>query len=49
MLQFAEQFAVFEIVVTVSRQLSWSHFLVLFPLKTQEAKLLYAKKQPPNS
>ena len=26
MIQFAEQFAEFEIVVTLSRQLSWSHF-----------------------
>ena len=32
MLQFAEQFSDFEIVVTLSRQLSWSHFLALIPL-----------------
>ena len=32
MLQFAEQFSDFEIVVTLSRQLSWSHVLVLLPL-----------------
>jgi len=44
MLQFAEQFLEFEIVVTLSRQLSWSHFLILIPLKTQEAKLFYAQK-----
>lgn len=43
MLQFAEQFADKEIVVTLSRQLSWSHFLILLPLKSLEAKLFYAK------
>ena len=43
MLQFAEQFPDFEIVVTLSRQLSWSHFLVLIPLKLAEAKLFYAQ------
>ena len=39
MLQFAEQFKDLSIVVTLSRQLSWSHFLVLIPLKNQAAKL----------
>lgn len=43
MLQFAEQFPDNSIVVTLSRQLSWSHFLVLIPLKSQEAKLYYAQ------
>lgn len=43
MLQFAEQFTDNSIVVTLSRQLSWSHFLVLIPLKTIEAKLFYAQ------
>ena len=38
MMQFAELFFEEQIVVTLSRQLSWSHFLVLIPLKTQEAK-----------
>ena len=42
MMQFAEFFFEEQIVVTLSRQLSWSHFLVLIPLKTQEAKLYYA-------
>lgn len=42
MLQFAEQFTNNSIVVTLSRQLSWSHFLALIPLKTIEAKLFYA-------
>lgn len=44
MLQFAEQFTDKEIVVTLSRHLSWSHFLVLIPLKKIEAKLFYAQK-----
>lgn len=43
MLQFAEQFREKEIVVTLSRQLSWSHFLVLLPIKNYEAKLFYAR------
>ena len=44
MIQFAEQFADNSIVVTLSRQLSWSHFLVLIPLKTMDAKLFYAQE-----
>ncbi|MDN3654041.1 PDDEXK nuclease domain-containing protein [Ferruginibacter paludis] len=42
MLQFAEQFRDDSIVVTLSRQLSWSHILILLPLKNAEAKLFYA-------
>jgi predicted nuclease of restriction endonuclease-like (RecB) superfamily len=30
--------------VTLSRQLTWSHFLVLLPLETIEAKLFYAEQ-----
>ncbi|MCB9032255.1 MAG: DUF1016 domain-containing protein, partial [Chitinophagales bacterium] len=44
MIQFANQFNDFQIVVTLSRQLSWSHFLTLLPLKEMEAKLFYAQK-----
>ena len=44
MLQFAEQYTEWEIVVSLSRQLSWSHLIVLLPLKKQEAKLYYAEK-----
>lgn len=44
MLQFAEQFSDEQIVVTLSRQLSWSHLLVLLPLKMHEAKLFYAQQ-----
>jgi len=44
MLQFAEQFTDEEIVVTLSRQLSWSHFLALIPLKSNDAKMFYARE-----
>ncbi len=44
MMQFSEQFADWEIVVPLARQLSWSHFLILFPLKSMDAKLFYAQK-----
>ncbi|SEK41489.1 Predicted nuclease of restriction endonuclease-like (RecB) superfamily, DUF1016 family [Parapedobacter koreensis] len=32
-----------QIVVTLSRQLSWSHFIALLPLKNPDAKLFYAQ------
>jgi len=44
MMQFASQFDDEQIVVTVSRQLSWSHVLALLPLKTIEEKLYYAEE-----
>ncbi|WP_118973481.1 PDDEXK nuclease domain-containing protein [Taibaiella koreensis] len=44
MLQFAGQFPAEEIVVPLARQLSWSHFLILIPLKNAEARMFYAKK-----
>jgi predicted nuclease of restriction endonuclease-like (RecB) superfamily len=44
MIKFAEQFADNAIVITLSRQLSWSHFIELFPLKTMDAKLFYAQE-----
>jgi len=43
MIQFAEKFPDYEIVVTLSRQLSWSHFLVLIPLRTEQKRMFYAK------
>lgn len=43
MMQFAELFSEMQIVVTLSRQLTWSHFLVLIPLKSEEAKEFYAQ------
>ena len=42
MIQFAEQFEDFEIVVPLARQLSWSHILILLPLKNREAQIYYA-------
>lgn len=44
MMQFAEQIPDEKIVVTLSRQLSWSHILDLLPLKKKEAKLFYIKQ-----
>ncbi|WP_211172558.1 DUF1016 N-terminal domain-containing protein [Chitinophaga sp. Ak27] len=43
MLQFAEQFTDLETIQPLSRQLSWSHFVELLPLKHQEARLFYAQ------
>jgi len=48
MMQFANQFTDFQIVVPLARQLSWSHFLELLPLKTMEAKLFYAQNASNN-
>ena len=44
MLQFAERFLDEEIVATLSRQLSWSHFLALIPLKSEAARMFYAQE-----
>tara|TARA_B110000114_G_C15096811_1_gene402068 strand:- start:3090 stop:4109 length:1020 start_codon:yes stop_codon:yes gene_type:complete len=44
MMQFAEIFTDLEIVTPVVTQLSWSHFLLLLPLKNNEARLFYIKK-----
>lgn len=44
MLQFNEQFPDIDIVVTLSRQLSWSHFLAIIPIKNKETRLFYAEK-----
>jgi predicted nuclease of restriction endonuclease-like (RecB) superfamily len=43
MVQFAETFSDFENVVTLSRHLSWSHFIVLIPLKTENERTFYSK------
>ena len=43
MMQFAEVFPDPEIVATLSRQLSWSHFKEMLPLKSEEARMYYAK------
>jgi predicted nuclease of restriction endonuclease-like (RecB) superfamily len=43
MIQFAEKYTDIENVVTLSRHLSWSHFLTLIPLKDQKARDFYGK------
>ena len=43
MIQFAEEYTDFEKVVTLSRNLSWSHFLVLIPIKQAELRNFYGK------
>jgi len=43
MMQFAEYFSKEEIVVTLSRQLSWSHFIEIIPVKDTLAREFYAE------
>lgn len=43
MIQFAKKFPNVENVVTLSRHLSWSHFLVLIPVKEKSAREFYGK------
>jgi len=43
MIQFAEKYPDIENVVTLSRHLSWSHFIALIPIKEQQARNFYAK------
>jgi predicted nuclease of restriction endonuclease-like (RecB) superfamily len=43
MIQFVERYSDFEKVVTLSRHLSWSHFLSLIPLKNQQAREFYGR------
>ena len=42
MMQLAERFPEFEIVVPLAQQLSWSHFIALLPVKSDEAFMYYA-------
>lgn len=44
MVQFAQAFPETEIVVTLSRQLSWSHVVALLPLKKQAAQSFYVQQ-----
>ena len=44
MLQFAQAFPRPEIVATLSRQLSWNHFVILLPVKTEAAPQFYAEQ-----
>lgn len=43
MIQFAEKYPNIENVVTLSRHLSWSHFITLIPLKEQDVRDFYGK------
>jgi predicted nuclease of restriction endonuclease-like (RecB) superfamily len=43
MVQFAEAFADREIVVTLSRQLGWSHFVALIPINDPLKRDFYAE------
>ncbi len=49
MLQFANDFQDIEIVATLSRHLSWSHFLALIPLKTPDKQQFYAMQSASQS
>ncbi|MCO5258592.1 MAG: PDDEXK nuclease domain-containing protein [Crocinitomicaceae bacterium] len=44
MIQFSKAIDDFEIVSTVSRQLSWSHFVEILPIENQEKRLFYLNK-----
>ncbi|MFT4526432.1 MAG: putative nuclease of restriction endonuclease-like (RecB) superfamily [Granulosicoccus sp.] len=44
MIQFSAEFPDIKIVTTLSPQLSWSHFVSIISLKTQEARLFYAQR-----
>jgi len=44
MIQFAEKYTDYENVVTLSRHLSWSHFITLIPLKNEYARDFYGKQ-----
>ena len=44
MMRFADVFDDFEIIAPAVRQLSWSHFLLLLPMKNIDAQLYNAKK-----
>jgi predicted nuclease of restriction endonuclease-like (RecB) superfamily len=42
MIKFAALFTDIEILATLSQELSWSHFIEILPLKTEDARLYYA-------
>ncbi len=44
MIKFAREFPDLEIVATLSPQMSWSHFVMLLPIKSAEAKAFYANQ-----
>ena len=44
MVQFAQAFPEPEKVAALMRQLSWTHFLQLIPVKTEDARWFYAQQ-----
>ncbi|MRX11388.1 DUF1016 family protein [Pseudoduganella sp. FT25W] len=44
MVQFAQAFSNLEIVASLMRQLSWTHFLQLIPIKAEAARYYYADR-----
>lgn len=42
MIKFAQLYPDAQIVASLARQLSWTHFVILMPLKSQEARAFYA-------
>jgi len=44
MMRFAENFDDFQIVTALASQLSWSHFIEILPIKSNEARLFYANE-----
>ncbi len=44
MMQFADIFADIQIVTSLMTQLSWTHFIELFPMKSIEQRMYYAEK-----
>ncbi len=44
MMQFADIFPGYQIVAPLARQLSWSHFTILIPIKQHEARMFYAQQ-----
>jgi predicted nuclease of restriction endonuclease-like (RecB) superfamily len=44
MVQFAQAFSSAEIVASLMRQLSWTHFLLLIPMKSEAARMYYAQQ-----
>ena len=45
MMQFAELFPELEIVAPLARQLSWSHFQILIPLKNEKERELFERNK----
>ena len=48
MMRFAEKFDDFQIVTELASQLSWSHFIEILPIKSNEARMFYANESAQN-